>query len=819
MFLCGAFFNSQAQGFISTGGAGTKLITVDATGTSNIVNVGIGTVNSTNARLDVYAPSNLSVLFENLPNTTTSNVLYYDNATGAVTYGAAPSAAISSIDYDCGIGTVTITPAVGSPITSTLKAWLLTGNNVGTTGFLGSIDDYDLRFVTNNGSSCPSPSFDQTKQRMLITAGSSPGNVGIGMWDGLHYATSPQNKLLVQNGKIYDPYAAISGIISPNQIGILSASNDQSGTNVAGLDLVNYDGATLSIGHASIVNGNGSGTGTGTGNFGFRTSVSGDNSSNQGFYADIDGNGSANNSGNVLLVGQGSSTTGKNLGIQTTVSGSTSNNQGFNAQVDGSGSSAANTGAYLAVGQSSTTSAQNTGITALVSGSSSNNKGADIQVDGTGTHSSNIGMKLSVGLSSSTTLQNSGIYAAVSGSSINNVGLSGYAFGVSDANSGGFGVATGASIYNTGFGGTAYGNNVNNGGVIGNAYGSNSENVGATGRISLEGGSNTNSNCIGVYGIIEAGADGNKNYGVLGDLNRITILASGVPYYAIYGIAANAGAGSTISAPTYTSTAAYSYAGYFEGDVFCSNTYYYSDPKLKDNINEYKGALEKLRLLPVKNYTFKQSEFPSLNLPLGPQVGVLSTDLKKVFPNLVKPALHPADAKNKNSVAFEAVNYNGLIPILVEAIQELDGKTNSDTLTAKLQQQDSKIADQNNQITSLTKQIAELHSMLADICNNGCAGIINSNSAVQQQAVLYQSIPNPTSQITTIPYMINFPYSVAVIRVTDMSGRTLTEYNITTQGKGSVTFDADKVAGSSYNYSLIIDGKIYDTKTMVVAKN
>ena len=67
--------------------------------------------------------------------------------------------------------------------------------------------------------------------------------------------------------------------------------------------------------------------------------------------------------------------------------------------------------------------------------------------------------------------------------------------------------------------------------------------------------------------------------------------------------------------------------------------------------------------------------------------------------------------------------------------------------------------------------------------------------------------------------MINFPYSVAAIRVADMSGKTLAEYSITTQGKGAVSFDADKVAGASYSYSLIIDGRVYDTKTMVVVKD
>src|ERR1019366_7469949 len=198
-------------------------------------------------------------------------------------------------------------------------------------------------------------------------------------------------------------------------------------------------------------------------------------------------------------------------------------------------------------------------------------------------------------------------------------------------------------------------------------------------------------------------------FGIEGDLGRIFTPKPGIPYYAVYGIEAGfAGSGVTTSIVP-SNPAVVNYAGYFKGDVYSSDTYYASDPKLKENITDYTGALSQLARLPVKQYTFNRSQYADMHLPYGPRVGVLSTDLKAVFPNLVKAAISPGSNGNP-SVNFEAVNYNALIPVLIQAVKELDERTADQKLVDKVKQQDAKIAELNVQIT-------DLKNMIKDICN------------------------------------------------------------------------------------------------------
>lgn len=80
------------------------------------------------------------------------------------------------------------------------------------------------------------------------------------------------------------------------------------------------------------------------------------------------------------------------------------------------------------------------------------------------------------------------------------------------------------------------------------------------------------------------------------------------------------------------------YAGYFAGDVYTTGAYMPSDMRLKQNIIDYNDALSKLKLLNVKMYNFKYEEYPLLNLPEGEQIGLLSQEVQKIFPNMVKRA-------------------------------------------------------------------------------------------------------------------------------------------------------------------------------------
>ena len=87
------------------------------------------------------------------------------------------------------------------------------------------------------------------------------------------------------------------------------------------------------------------------------------------------------------------------------------------------------------------------------------------------------------------------------------------------------------------------------------------------------------------------------------------------------------------------------------GDIVVS-----SDARLKANIVSLGATLAKLLLIDGKSYTMKKD---------GKQkIGVLAQDIQKVFPELV----------SEDSNKMLAVNYLGLVPVLVNAIKEQDSK-------------------------------------------------------------------------------------------------------------------------------------------------
>ena len=87
------------------------------------------------------------------------------------------------------------------------------------------------------------------------------------------------------------------------------------------------------------------------------------------------------------------------------------------------------------------------------------------------------------------------------------------------------------------------------------------------------------------------------------------------------------------------------------GDVVVS-----SDARLKANIVSLGATLAKLLLIDGKSYTMKKD---------GKQkIGVLAQDIQKVFPELVS-----TDDRD-----MLAVNYQGLVPVLINALKEQDGK-------------------------------------------------------------------------------------------------------------------------------------------------
>ena len=98
----------------------------------------------------------------------------------------------------------------------------------------------------------------------------------------------------------------------------------------------------------------------------------------------------------------------------------------------------------------------------------------------------------------------------------------------------------------------------------------------------------------------------------------------------------------------------------FNGDAtLAGNLSVNSDARLKANIISLGSTLTKVLQIDGKSYTMKKDENKKQ------KIGVLAQDIEKVFPELVS-----------ESNGVKSVNYQGLVPVLINALKEQDAKMN-----------------------------------------------------------------------------------------------------------------------------------------------
>ena len=109
-----------------------------------------------------------------------------------------------------------------------------------------------------------------------------------------------------------------------------------------------------------------------------------------------------------------------------------------------------------------------------------------------------------------------------------------------------------------------------------------------------------------------------------------------------------------------------------------------SDARLKDNIQPLGSTLDKLHQIEGKTYTFLKDEEHT------PKIGVLAQEVQAVFPELV----------TEGADGILSVNYQGLVPVLINAINEQE--------VAKI----AALEAQNEQLAIASQKIAALEEMV-----------------------------------------------------------------------------------------------------------
>ena len=120
-----------------------------------------------------------------------------------------------------------------------------------------------------------------------------------------------------------------------------------------------------------------------------------------------------------------------------------------------------------------------------------------------------------------------------------------------------------------------------------------------------------------------------------------------------------------------------------------------SDERLKDNIQPLGSTLNKLHQIEAKTYSFKKDEEHT------PKIGVLAQEVQAVFPELV----------TEGGDGILSVNYQGLVPVLINAINEQEVKMSEQEL--KMSEQDAKIAALEEMVRVLALQQSQTTSTVA----------------------------------------------------------------------------------------------------------
>lgn len=310
-------------------------------------------------------------------------------------------------------------------------------------------------------------------------------------------------------------------------------------------------------------------------------------------------------------------------------------------------------------------------------------------------------------------------------------------------------------------------------------------------------------------GVVGTGLGGKYSVGVYGEALNGTVVN-----YGVYGKATGTNA----------------WAGWFDGPGFLgAGAWTYSDYNLKQNIQEFNEANAILSQLNPVRYDFKTTEYPQLNLSTTPQIGLIAQELQQVLPDAVRDAQTPAKYDSfgniiEESVAFKAVSYEKLIPVLVGGHQEQQSKiellqTENDLLKAQLDELYAKF----NQLEAC------LTNRFPDLCRINQGMIQQNSSEMQQQIIqsidvnlssknsiiLNQNVPNPFAESTVISYSIPATVVKAQIHFYDGQGKLINSVEITNRGAGQLNVFGEDLSSGTYTYTLVADGQIISTKKMV----
>ncbi|MEM9847046.1 MAG: tail fiber domain-containing protein, partial [Bacteroidota bacterium] len=237
---------------------------------------------------------------------------------------------------------------------------------------------------------------------------------------------------------------------------------------------------------------------------------------------------------------------------------------------------------------------------------------------------------------------------------------------------------------------------------------------------------------------------------------------------------------------------------YVDGD---GDDFKASDERLKENIETLEDIMPRLQTLRGVSYNWKTSVQEQEKGESGSTaIGLIAQEVEAVFPELVQT----------NEFGTKFVNYEGLIPVFIEAF-----KIQQNTLT----EQQNELASKTTELEDLKAEITAIKAMMQQLLYHDRVQLIPDSSQPSEDIPsLQQNTPNPFKGVTTITYYVPKNTSQAFLQITDANGKVLERFEVAESGHGTLEIDATRMQNGQYFYSLILDGKLFESKQMLLSK-
>lgn len=250
-------------------------------------------------------------------------------------------------------------------------------------------------------------------------------------------------------------------------------------------------------------------------------------------------------------------------------------------------------------------------------------------------------------------------------------------------------------------------------------------------------------------------------------------------------------------------------------DVYQTSGHYYtSDGRFKTNVNENVKGLEfinKLRPVTYNMDTRKLDDFMTQHMPdsikVKHKMGMdFTASTAVVHSGFI--AQEVADAAKQcgfnssivhtpeNSSDLYGVGYQEIVVPLVKAVQELS-----------------------RTVDSLKKALSSIRNSpvnaTADPSNIDKGAAIHIELNNLDIAVLNEAAPNPFAEQTTISFYIPEKSAKAQMLFYSGNGVLIKSVDIAKRGSGQIYVFANDLSSGMYTYTLVVDGKVIDTKKMI----